>query len=154
MTLLVPAYQVAVDVGATAPSTDVGGDPWVADQQWIAGGWGYTNNRSSRLTTDRAIAGTDDDLLLRTARNNPVEYRFDGVPDGVYEIDVRFAEINGRRPNRRVFDVAAETQFVLALHDISGEVGTFAGDQHTVFVTVTDGQLNLRLGERGGCGPS
>jgi Malectin domain len=38
-----------------------------------------------------------------------MEYRFDGLPAGVYEIDLRFAELATRPPNTRLFDVVAET---------------------------------------------
>jgi hypothetical protein len=152
VTVLVPAYQVAVDVGGTSPFTDVDGEVWAVDQRFSAGQWGYTNGSSSRLVTSRDIGGTVDDQLYETARNNPVEYRFDGVPNGVYEIDLRFAEINGRRPNRRLADVIAEQTFLLPAHDISGEVGTFNADRHVHEVTVTDGQLNVRFVARTGYG--
>jgi hypothetical protein len=150
VTVVVPAYQVAVDVGGTRPFTDGDGETWVADQRFTAGQWGYYSGTSSRLTTSRAIGGTVDDRLYQTARNNPVEYRFDGVPNGVYEIDLRSAEINGRRPNRRVFDVIAENNFLLPAHDISLEVGTFHADRHVYEVIVTDGQLDVRFVPRGG----
>jgi hypothetical protein len=150
VTVLVPAYQVAVDSGGTGSYTDAGGDTWVADQRYAAGSWGYTNGSSTRLTTARAIGGTTEDPLFQTARNNPSQYRFDNVPNGVYEIEFRFAEINGRAPDRRLADVIAEQSLLLPAHDISGEVGTFNADEHTVSVVVTDGQLNVRLVPRAG----
>jgi hypothetical protein len=150
VTVLVPAYQRAVDVGATGSYTDADGDTWTTDRQYAAGQWGYTNASSSRLTTTRAIGGTTEDVLYQTARNNPSEYRFDGVPNGVYEIDLRFAEVNGRAPGRRLADVIAEQSLLLPAHDISNEVGTFNADNHTATVVVTDGQLNVRLVPRAG----
>jgi hypothetical protein len=150
--VLVPHYQVAVDAGAGGPFTDAAGDTWAADQRYVPGGWGYTNGRSSALTTGRAIAGTGDDPLFQTVRSNPFEYRFDGVPDGVYEVDYRFAETNGRRPGRRVARLIVEQTVVEADHDIAAEVGAYAADAHTVFVEVTDGQLNVRFAEITGLG--
>ena len=44
----------------------------------------------------------------------------------------------------------AEQTLLLPAHDIVGEVGTLTADQHVFFVTVTDGQLNLRFIERKG----
>ena len=150
VTVLVPAYQVAVDSGGTGSYTDAEGATWVADQRHTAGSWGYTNGSSTRLTTTRAIGGTTEDPLFQTARNNPSQYRFDNVPNGVYEIELRFAEINGRAPDRRLADVIAEQSLLLPAHDISGEVGTFNADEHTLSVVVTDGQLNVRLVPRAG----
>jgi hypothetical protein len=34
---------------------------------------------------------------------------------------------------------------VLTFHDIALEVGSFAADNHTFFVVVTDGALNVRF---------
>ena len=150
VTMIVPAYQVALDVGATGPYTDGAGETWSADRRFTTGSYGYTNGRSSRLVTNRAVGRTDDDRLYQTARNNPLEYRFDNVPNGMYEVDLRFAEINGRRPGRRYADVIAEQTLFLPAHDISGEVGTFNADNHTLLVAVTDGQLNVRFVPRAG----
>jgi hypothetical protein len=152
VSLLVPAYQVAVDVGATSPYTDAAGDVWGADRRYTAGSWGYTNPRSSPLRTNRAISGTEEDLLFQTARGNPVEYRFDGVPNGVYVVELEFAEINGRRPNRRLADIIIEEALVLPAHDISRHVGTFAADVHELVAVVEDGELSVRFVERTGFG--
>jgi hypothetical protein len=145
VTVVVPAYQVAVDVGATRSFTDGAGDAWAADRRYAAGGWGYTGSGSSALTTARAIAGTDEDLLFQTARGNPAGYRFDALPAGTYEVDLRFAETNGRRPGRRSFDVYLDDQMVLPSHDIAAEVGTYTADGHTVLVEVADGRLDVRF---------
>lgn len=69
----------------------------------------------------------------------------DGAP-GVYQLDLRFAEISGPgRPNTRLYDVIAEGAVILPSHDTALEVGSFAADDHTFYVAVTDGQLNVRL---------
>jgi Malectin domain len=68
----------------------------------------------------------------------------------VYEIQLKFAEVATRKPNTRFFDVVGEGQTLLARHDIPAEVGSFAADDHTFFVSVTDGQLNLRFVTRRG----
>ena len=152
VTLIVPAYFQGVNAGGGA-YTDLGGDPWAADQQYTAGSWGYTNAMSTTARTSRPIAGTDDDPLYQTQRRNPLEYRFDGLPVGFYEVDLRFAEIQPIRPGLRLFDVIIEGTLVLPALDIAGEVGTFTADNHVVFVPVTDGQLNVRFVARGGLPP-
>ena len=149
--LVVPAYYQAVDVGGST-YTDSGGDEWAADQRYTAGSWGYTARSSRNAYTSRPIAGTEDDVLYQTLRADPIEYRFDGLPSGVYEIDLRFAELSSRGPNRRLFDVIVEGTLVLPAHDIVGEVGNYSADHHVFYVPVSDGQLNVRFVTRWGFG--
>jgi hypothetical protein len=148
--LIVPAYQRAVNNGGAA-YTDQAGDAWAADQAYSPGSWGYVNS-SGAATTQSAIAGTADDLLYQTARRGLVEYRFDGLPAGTYQVDLRFAEIQGKRRDKRIFDVIVEGGLVLPAHDIAAEVGALAADDHTFFLAVTDGQLSVRFVTRSGFG--
>jgi hypothetical protein len=48
------------------------------------------------LSTNQPIAGTVDDALYQTQRQDPTEYVFDGLPSGVYEVELRFVEIQTR----------------------------------------------------------
>jgi len=143
---------LAVNAGDGA-YTDVGGRPWAADQRYTSGSWGYTNARSSVGRTARPIAGTDDDPLYQSQRRSPIEYRFDHLPMGIYEVDLLFAEIQPIGPGQRLFDVIIEGSLVLPALDIAGEVGTFTADRHVVFVSVIDGQLNIRFVARRGLAP-
>ncbi|MGH3658682.1 MAG: malectin domain-containing carbohydrate-binding protein, partial [Micromonosporaceae bacterium] len=152
VTLIVPAYYQAVNAGDGA-YVDLSGDTWSADQAYTAGSWGYTNSMSSIRTTKKGISGTNDDKLYQSQRQNPTEYRFDGLPNGVYEVDLRFAELTNVQPGSRLYDVIIEGSFSLPAHDTVGEVGTFAADQHVFFVPVTDGQLNIRFVGRAGNAP-
>jgi hypothetical protein len=79
------------------------------------------------------------------AREGQVEYRFDGLPSGVYQVELRFAEIKGKKLGKRIFDVAIEGGVALLGHDIVAEVGELTADNHTVTIPVTDGQLNIRF---------
>ncbi len=150
ISLIVPAYQQAVNSGG-GTYTDHLGDPWAADRRYVSGSWGYLEP-SSPVSTRRAIAGTVDDPLYQRGRRGFVEYRFDHLPQGVYQLDLRFAEIQGKRRLQRVYDVVAETSLLLPAHDIANEVGQYTADDHSVFLTITDGQLNLRLIPRQGFG--
>ena len=76
---------------------------------------------------------------------DPVEYLFDGLPNGSYLVELRFAEVKATNPGTRLFDVILEGTLVLPAHDVASEVGSFAADNHTFIVAVTDGQLNIRL---------
>lgn len=143
VTLIVPAYQQAVNAGGDA-YTGLAGEIWDADQMFSPGSWGYVD-RSRTRSTRRDITGTDDDPLFQQQREDVLEYRFDDIPEGVYEIDLRFAELRPILPNQRLFHILLEGEIELYAHDVALAVGSFAADQHTFFVPVTDGQLNVRL---------
>ena len=82
-------------------------DTWAPDQAYSAGSWGYTV-RGNEASTRSAIGGTADGPLYQTARRGQTEYKFDGLPTGVYQVELRFAEIQNYGPNRRLFDVTIE----------------------------------------------
>ncbi|MFG2985957.1 S8 family serine peptidase [Streptomyces sp. NPDC048258] len=149
--LVVPRYQAAVDAGATGASTDALGDAWSPDRKYTAGSYGYQGS-SSVQSTSRTIAGTDEQLLLRNARQGMYEYRFDNVPNGTYTVELGFAELSSTKPNKRVFDVLAEGTEVLPSLDISLEAGTYTALTRTYTVTVTDGVLNVRFVAHSGYG--
>lgn len=148
VTMVVPAYYQAVNAGGKA-YTDGAGLRWAADQKYAAGAWGYTSASSKAASTKRGIAGTDDDPLYQFVRESPGEYRFDGLPDGVYEVELRFADIKATRAGLRLFDVYIENGPAIPAHDIVAEVGRLTADSHIFYVPVSDGQLNIRLAPRG-----
>ena len=104
--------------------------------------------RVNTASTNKAIGGTTDDVLYQSARRGQTEYRFDGLPTGVYQVNLRFAEIQNRRPGQRLFDVIVENNLLLPAFDIAGEVGNNYADDKTFYLPVTDGQLNIRLIQR------
>jgi len=142
-TLIVPAFYQAVNAGGPL-YVDLGGYTWSADRQYTSGSWGYVN-RSQTFSTSKAISGTDDDPLYQKQRSSVLEYRFDGLAPGIYQVYLRFAEVSKTQPNRRVFDVLIEGNMVIYAHDVALEVGSLAADNHTFYVLVTDGQLNIRF---------
>ncbi|GLF96897.1 S8 family serine peptidase [Streptomyces yaizuensis] len=142
--VVVPRYQAALDTGASATTVDTLGDTWSPDRRYTAGSHGYQGTTTTK-STGRAITGTDDAGLYRTARQGMYEYRFDNVPNGVYTVELGFAEVGQARPNSRVFDVLAEGTEVLPSLDIALEAGSYAAVQRTYTVAVTDGTLNVRF---------
>ncbi|MEU9605555.1 S8 family serine peptidase [Streptomyces sp. NPDC048057] len=151
VTVVVPRYQAALDVGASAASVDALGDAWVPDRKYSSGAYGHQGSSGVR-STGRTISGTSDQALFRTAREGMYEYRFDQVPNGVYTVELGFAELSGTRPNKRVFDVIAEGTQVLPALDVALEAGSYAAVQRSYTVTVTDGTLNVRFVARAGYG--
>jgi subtilisin family serine protease len=143
VTLIVSAYYQAVNAGGPK-YVDLDGYTWSADKEWVAGSWGYVNHSRAK-STQQPISGTEDDPLYQTQRSGVLEYRFDGLPPGIYQVDLRFAEFANIPPNKRVFHVLIEGDLVLNAHDITLEVGRLAADNHTFYIQVTDGQLNIHF---------
>ncbi|MFJ8881852.1 S8 family serine peptidase [Streptomyces sp. NPDC102402] len=147
VTVVVPAYRAAIDAGSgnSDPVVDRSGDSWGPDRAWVAGSYGYIGNPKA-IRTGEEIAGTEEQELYRTAVQDAKEYRFDDVPDGVYQVELGFAELKGTKPGRRVFDVSAEGTEKVSNVDIALEAG---GDHRaltrTFTVKVTDGRLDLAL---------
>ncbi|GHF77394.1 S8 family serine peptidase [Streptomyces filamentosus] len=142
--IVVPAYQAALDTGATGSVTDLRGDAWGPDRAYKAGSYGYIGS-GGMSSTKKTISGTNEQELYRTARTGAQEYRFDNVPDGVYRIELGFAEVSGTKPGARVVDLLAEGREFVSNLDIALEAGTFTALDKTITVKVTDGQLNVRL---------
>ncbi|QNE79484.1 S8 family serine peptidase [Streptomyces finlayi] len=142
--IVVPAYQAALDTGTNGSVTDLLGDSWGPDREYAAGSYGYIGT-TSRTGTTRTISGTSEQALYRTARSGALEYRFDNVPNGVYRVELGFAEVSGTKPGARVFDVLAEGKEYVSNLDIALEKGTYTALDKTITVEVTDGQLNVRL---------
>lgn len=143
ITLTIPAYEKAIDVGGGGYVTG-NNFHWEADRLYSPGSWGYFG-ASTVSSTTRAISRTTDDPLYQSLRQGMLEYRFDNVPPGTYEVGLRFAEIIDQQPNRRVVHVLVEGEQKIFGHDTALEVGSLAADNHTVFARVTDGQLNVRF---------
>ncbi|MEN9578313.1 MAG: hypothetical protein RJA70_1322 [Pseudomonadota bacterium] len=150
VSVVVSAYLQAVNAGGNA-YVDGTGDTWVKDKSHSNGSWGYVQKGKTRSVT-KAIAGTTDPILYRSQRENAYAYRYDGVPNGIYEIDMRFAEITNTKLGKRMFDVVVEKTMVLPAHDIVYEVGTYAANNERFFVEVTDGRLDVRFIARAGAG--
>lgn len=148
ISLIVSAYQQAVNAGGPA-YTDGNGDPWAADQAWSAGSWGYMQ-KGSVITTKKTIAGTTEQVLFQSQRSDPYAYRFDDVPNGIYEIDLRSAELQGIKMGKRLYDVIVENTTVLPAHDIAYDVGQLTADVHKFFIAVEDNRMDVRFIPRTG----
>ncbi|TXS44665.1 malectin domain-containing carbohydrate-binding protein [Streptomyces sp. OR43] len=115
------------------------------NRAYTEGSYGYLG-RTGTVTTRQPIAGTDDRALYSSAAKGAYEYRFDGLPDGTYQVELGFAELSNTQPGKRVFDVLAEGVQELPDVDIALEAGgTYRALARTFTVHVVDGQLNLRF---------
>ena len=125
---------IRIDCGGPG-YTDVGGNVWIADA-YFAGG--YTGS------TADPIALTTDDVLYQTERYGNSTYSIP-VPNGAYQVTLKFAEIYFTAGGDRLFDVSMEGALVLDNIDVftlGGNAWLRAYDR--VFdVTVNDGVLEI-----------
>ncbi|MFG2074107.1 S8 family serine peptidase [Nonomuraea maritima] len=150
VTAVVPKHQVAIEVGANKTFVDSVGDSWSADRKYTAGGYGYVSSSNKTVSTSKSISGTSDQAKFKTARESMLEYRFDGVPDGTYTVELDFSEIKNTKMGKRVFDVLVEGELAIPALDLALEAGTYTAVSRQYTVRVSDGQLNVRFATRQG----
>jgi hypothetical protein len=148
--LIVPAYEQGFDSGSTSSYTDSPGDTWSADRAYTpANGSGYVQSPSKTASTNAAIGGTVDDNLYQSARITPMTYRFTGLPAGIYQVELRFAEIQNKKPGQRQFDVIVNGAPYLIAFDISALVGKNFALDRSLFVSVpASGEVSVQLAAR------
>ncbi len=140
-----PPYEQRVNCGGAA-YTDVAGKVWAADKGFTVGGWGYLGG--SLFGTTNAIANTLDDPLFQKEHlwsyTSTPGYRFT-VPNGAYEVTLKFAETYWNLANHRKFDVRIEGTTVLSAFDIFAAAGgkNIAAPDQVFMVTVSDGAMEL-----------
>ena len=88
--LVVPKYQQGVNAGGNAYVDPTTGDLYATDRAFSVGGFGYVGGQAR--SNPGAIAGTDRDPLYQDLRTAMSAYRF-AVPNGVYQVDLSFAEL-------------------------------------------------------------
>jgi hypothetical protein len=135
-----------LNAGSSSSYTDGSGNVWLADRPYAPGSYGFLPAPGYTWVSSNAVSNTTDPTLYRTNHHDTTfEYRFD-VPNGNYQVRLRFAEVYPPSfgPNRRVFNVAIENAPVLQNLDVytAAAGGNIATDR-TFTVTVTDGQLNV-----------
>ncbi|NUQ37112.1 MAG: S8 family serine peptidase [Caldilineales bacterium] len=142
-----PASGQRVHSGGTAAFTDGQGQVWAVDQAFTTGGWGYTSGSAASTTT--AVAGTTDDALYQRWREAPAEYRFT-LPNGYYQVTLRFAEFQVSKSSDRVMRITLEGVDVETSLSIYGLVGKAAALDRTYITSVNDGVLNIAFIKNGG----
>ena len=136
-----PEVTAAPDIYATAQ-----GVAWDPDQTYD-GSWGYTGGRAKY--SNKAVSGTTEDQLYQYFREDPIEYRY-VVPNGTYEVTLRFAEFEVSKASDRQMRITIEGAIVESALSIYGLVGRYAALDKVYQVTVSDGQLNIQFAKAGG----
>jgi hypothetical protein len=139
-----PAYEVGVNCGGSA-FVSADGKPWLADQEYRAGGWGYVGGKI--FATGWAISNTVDDTLYQSERWGMTGYSFDVAP-GTYNVQLKFAEIYGWKAGQRIFDVQIEGQTVLSSLDVYAIAGRYTAYDRSFTALVTDGKLDITFTAR------
>jgi len=151
-----PTYALRVNAGGAAYSDSLG-QPWLADRAYVAGSWGYYSAGSpappaKTYTTSQSIANTGDPTLFQSERywetSNTGEvggYQFT-VPNGMYQVTLRFAEIYPfSYSGSRVFDVKLEGNTVIPALDVHAQFGRYRAQDFTFTTQVNDGILSVVL---------
>ena len=131
-----PVVVYAVNAGGPA-FTGADGVEYAADENFSAG---------RQYTNAKAIAGTEDDVLYQSERYHTGAFSYDiDLPDGVYTVVLKFAEIYHTSENARVAGISIEgTNYGNV--DIVKEVGPMAAyDVEHAGIVVSDGELNINL---------
>ena len=138
-----PAYEQRVNAGGAA-YVDSKGLPWLSDQGYKAGGWGYVGGNTYTATMD--VGNVADAALYKTQRwwADRGAYQFD-VPNGNYKVDLSFAESLRDKKDQRLFDVLIEGQPVLQNFDAFVAGGYNKAFTLTFPAVVTDGQLTVEF---------
>ena len=135
----VSAIEVVPASGATRINagggtyTGLDGRVWSADTGFSGGG---------TYASGATIAGTSDATLYQTERFGNFSYNL-SVPNGTYQVNLKFAEIWFTTAGQRVFNVTIEGQTVLSNFDILQQVTFNTALDKSFTVNVTDGQLNI-----------
>ena len=151
VTLIVPAYQQGINAGGkqyVAPD----GTVYAADQEYKPAGPGGPGGHTTTFgylkgggtnKTNKAIEGTDEDVRYQTQREDTDGYRFE-VADGIYKVDLSFAEFTANKVGNRVFAIDLEgNEVVPALDVFKQSGGKFIAYDLSFVVEVSDGVLDL-----------
>lgn len=126
---------IRVNAGGGA-YVDASGNAWSADA-------GYTGGNP--YSVSHAIANTTAQPLYQACRWGAFNYTF-AVPNGSYNVVLKFAEVSRFAPGQREFNVAIDGIPVLTNFDIFAQAGgAYIALDKTFPVTVTTGQIVVQF---------
>ena len=130
------AVQAVLGINAGGPNYTSGKGIHYQGDQYFSGG--------VTVTTGSAIRGTADGPLYQVGRSGNFSYAIP-LPDGNYDLTLKFADFTYSLPGQRVFDVLIGGTKVLKDFDIYAVSGRNTALDITFTVSVTDGTLNIRF---------
>jgi len=139
--LVVPAYQQGINPGGNEYTDPDTGVVYAADQSFFLDSFGYAGGFTGGTGID--IAGTSRDDLYQNQRLDMSAYRFT-VPNGIYQVDLGFAETVENSEGDRVFSVWLEGTGVMHNLDVfEASGGPNIAYDRTFLIEVTDGRLDI-----------
>ncbi len=133
-----PTDALRLNVGGPA-FTDSQGFLWLADDGIYCGS-------GAVKSVANPIAGTDDDALYRDARYSAAIVCTIPLPNHLYQVEFKFAELYWTVAGRRLFDVYLENALAIDNLDILGSAGgAFTALDLFRYVNVADGALTIRF---------
>jgi hypothetical protein len=133
---LVPPFSGVLVHSGGAAYTDTLGQVWSADTGFVGG---------NTASTTSNILNTSDPKLYQTERWNSFSYKFT-VPNGSYNVVLKFAEIYWTKVGQRIFNVSINGTQVLTNFDIVAAAGApLTAIDKTFPVTVTNNQVTIQF---------
>ncbi len=143
-----PVREIAINFGAHYHHTDASDLIWEAEQAYLTADRGTTQGEARR--THHRIYGSDEDPLFQSARIGATDFRF-VLPDGRYQIELGFAEIENVTSGERVFDVSVNGTVVFQNLDLTKQAGRYGALVRNMILTAVDGSgIHLELKPRTG----
>lgn len=122
-------------VASNKAVVDSHGTSWQPDKGYASGG--------SLWSAGGAVASTASLALYKAQRRGVQSYSFAVSAPGTYSVVLYVAEMEGKKPGQRVYDVTAEGATVATRVDVSAAAGKNQAWHVLLSVPVTDGMLNL-----------
>jgi hypothetical protein len=139
------AYVLRLNAVGTTYQDSFGVE-WKGDQAYTPMGAGCVGGMPAYIESGQDIAGTSDDVLYQSIRyDSSFAYQFD-LPNGSYQIRMKFVENVASAPGQRVFNVLAQGVTVIPGLDLYGEKGAnLTAVDKIIEVAVSSGLLELRF---------
>ena len=134
-----PFRELAVNVGSRAEMADNDGVIWNGDQPYHVGSFGFVGGDAVQFPRDLPVMGTTQQPIYITYRRGIQAYKLD-VPDGEYEVELRFAEPTAVAVGERVFDVNINGRVAVSALDLVAQAGTGWAVPVTVLASASGGQ--------------
>ncbi len=116
--------------------TDPQGRGWAADTNFTGG---------STYGDSHPIANTDAEALYQSERYGAFQYQF-AVPNGTYQLRLKFAELYFTGPGQRIFNVLINGQTALSNFDVFAQAGgAFRAVDRELPVTTSNGQIVIQF---------
>lgn len=116
--------------------SDVSGNIWLDDLSYSGG---------EAITFTSLIENTENDLLYQTARAGESGYQIHVQENGLYNLNLHFAETEVAAAGERVFQVICEDSVIIDSLDIFTEIGGASALTRQVKLDITDNIIDLNL---------